>query len=47
MDRRIKTIGELEQVFEPCHMMLKGLKRGLGVEEAPPTTMFLPRKEKH
>jgi hypothetical protein len=27
--RRIKTIGELEQVFEPCRMMLKGLK-GVG-----------------
>jgi len=30
MDRRIKTIGELEQVFEPCHMILKGLKGGGG-----------------
>jgi len=27
--RRIKTIGELEQVFEPCRMMFKGLK-GVG-----------------
>jgi hypothetical protein len=28
LGRRIRTIGELEQVFEPCRMMLKGLKGG-------------------
>ena len=28
LGRRIKIIGELEQVFEPCRMMLKGLGCG-------------------
>jgi hypothetical protein len=42
MGRRIRAIGQLEQVFDPCRMMLKGLKGG-GRSTSP--AMFLPRKE--
>jgi hypothetical protein len=41
MERDIKIVRQLEQIYEPCRMMSKELKGGK--KAAAPITMFLQR----
>ena len=47
MDRNIKIVRELEQVFEPYRVLFKELTgKGIETKKAAFITMFLQRKER-